>query len=107
MQQTIDAICEAAATSPLSIVIIGVGDADFTAMEQIDGDKNELCNSAGEPAQRDIVQFVPFNKYKLNGTRLAKETMAEIPGQIVQYFKSRNIHPRPPIPPPMYDEIYY
>ena len=44
---------------PLSIIIVGIGKADFTNMERLDGD-NGLFDSQGRKAQRDIVQFVPF-----------------------------------------------
>ena len=45
---------------PCSIIIIGVGNADFSAMEELDGDGGRLRNSAGVAAARDIVQFVEF-----------------------------------------------
>jgi hypothetical protein len=45
---------------PLSIIIVGIGNADFSNMNTLDGD-NGLYNSNGVKAARDIVQFVPFN----------------------------------------------
>lgn len=45
---------------PCSIIIIGVGDADFSAMEELDGDDGILRDSTGRPARRDTVQFVEF-----------------------------------------------
>ncbi len=50
----------AASTLPLSIIIVGIGQADFEAMNILDGDGARLTDSRGVPAQRDIVQFVPF-----------------------------------------------
>jgi len=44
---------------------------------------------------RDIVQFVPFREFKNDAFKLAKETLQEIPGQLVDYFQKRNILPRP------------
>lgn len=41
----------------MSIIIIGVGNADFTEMNVLDGD-NALLQSMGVTATRDIVQFV-------------------------------------------------
>jgi hypothetical protein len=41
----------------LSIVIVGVGSADFTNMNILDGDDVRLKNSKGVLAKRDIVQF--------------------------------------------------
>ena len=41
MQQTIDSIVYASGL-PLSIVIVGVGQADFTSMEELDADDAPL-----------------------------------------------------------------
>jgi hypothetical protein len=45
------------------------------------------------------VQFVPYNKYAASTPMLAKETLAEIPNQLCQYFKVRGIGPNPVIAP--------
>jgi hypothetical protein len=37
MQQTIDIICDLSEL-PCSIIIVGVGRADFSSMEELDGD---------------------------------------------------------------------
>jgi hypothetical protein len=58
MQKTIDLVCQAAYL-PLSIIIVGVGKADFNNMQKLDGDSG-LYNSQGKKAERDVVQFVPF-----------------------------------------------
>lgn len=56
---------------PLSIIIVGVGNADFTNMNILDGD-NGLFDSKGRKANRDFVQFVPFNQVSGNSDMLAK-----------------------------------
>ncbi|CAM9926643.1 unnamed protein product, partial [Heterosigma akashiwo] len=61
MQNTIDAIVQASGL-PLSIVLVGVGNADFAGMHKLDADEIGLVSSTGRPAQRDMVQFVPFNR---------------------------------------------
>jgi len=48
----------------MSIIIIGVGDADFTEMQMLDGDDGVLKAPNGTPVQRDIVQFVPFRDFR-------------------------------------------
>lgn len=53
MEQTKDLIVSAA-TLPLSIIIVGVGQADFTNMEILDGD-NGISNSKGQKSKRDLV----------------------------------------------------
>jgi Copine len=40
----------------LSIIIVGVGNADFEAMEELDGDTVRLTAPDGRVAARDIVQ---------------------------------------------------
>jgi hypothetical protein len=53
-----------AAKLPMSIIIVGVGGADFSAMEFLDGDGGSLRSPEGEMAIRDIVQFVPFRQFQ-------------------------------------------
>lgn len=82
----------------MSIIIVGVGNADFQSMEELDGDTVKL-EVNGVRAARDIVQFVPFiNFLKIENSMhaksyLAREVLAEIPTQLVSYMKSRNIVP--------------
>ena len=63
MGNTCDAIVYASKL-PMSIIIVGVGSADFSAMSKLDGDDEDsvLMSQNGEPVARDIVQFVPFRK---------------------------------------------
>ncbi|XP_062336266.1 copine-3 isoform X1 [Osmerus eperlanus] len=79
---------------PMSIIIIGVGGADFSAMELLDGDDGCLKSQTGEPALRDIVQFVPFRKF-LNSPKeaLSQSVLAEVPGQVVSYFNMSKLIP--------------
>ena len=44
-----------ASSLPLSIIIVGIGDANFEAMNVLDGDDVRL-SSRGRYAERDIVQ---------------------------------------------------
>ena len=54
---TVAALVEASVL-PLSVIIVGVGGEDFSAMEYLDGDGGRLRDAAGRSAARDIVQFV-------------------------------------------------
>lgn len=79
-------------SNPLAIIIIGVGDADFTDMDKLDGDDEALYSSAYKKyAEADIVQFVPFNEFKQNPQLLAKETLKELPNQLLTYMRKRGI----------------
>ncbi|XP_033125258.1 copine-3-like [Anneissia japonica] len=93
MYETRNAIVRASHL-PMSIIIIGVGEADFTDMQKLDGDDGILKSPSGEPAARDIVQFVPFRDFK-NSTpaALAKCVLAEVPKQLSQYFDMQQIPP--------------
>ena len=63
MDQTLRAVVNASRL-PMSIIIVGVGGADFSAMEVLDGDDGVLRCPTGETAMRDIVQFVPFRQFQ-------------------------------------------
>lgn len=78
---------------PLSVIIIGVGRADFSTMNVLDADENPLVASNGVRAARDLVQFVPFLKYENDPQRLAQEVLAEVPKQIMQYYEQNNLDP--------------
>ncbi|CAE1170587.1 Copine-7,Copine-B,Protein BONZAI 1,Copine-3,Copine-A,Copine-8,Copine-E,Copine-9,Copine-D,Copine-2,Nicotinic receptor-associated protein 1,Protein BONZAI 2,Copine-6,Copine-5,Protein BONZAI 3,Copine-4,Copine-1 [Acanthosepion pharaonis] len=102
MNQTIRSIVQASYL-PMSIIIVGVGSADFEAMNILDSDDG-LLRSGQQVAQRDIVQFVPFrefiggqysNNMQVSQAYLAKEVLAEIPEQFLSYMKTHRIEPKP------------
>lgn len=102
MYDTKEAIVDASGL-PLSIIVVGIGNADFSAMDELDSDNTVLTAPSGRKAQRDIVQFVPFNKFLSSGfvpsvgrLHLAREVLREVPDQFLGYMKSRNIPPKPP-----------
>ena len=99
MVPTKKAIVEAAGL-PISIIIVGVGQANFSAMEELDGDSVRISYN-GRYAERDIVQvlsgliclkkwglfqFVPISNFLVNNivttehimAALAKEVLAEV-----------------------------
>jgi hypothetical protein len=93
----------AASDLPLSIIIVGVGDADFEAMKELDGDEVRLTSpDDGKAAVRDIVQFVAFRNFLREGfnnpetsrLRLAKEVLAEVPDQFLGYMTANRIVPK-------------
>ncbi|XP_075899269.1 copine-3 isoform X2 [Nelusetta ayraudi] len=93
MDQTRNAIVNASRL-PMSVIIVGVGGADFGAMEFLDGDDGRLRSMAGETAMRDIVQFVPFRQFK-NAPRqaLAQSVLAELPQQLASFFTLLKLKP--------------
>lgn len=85
---------------PMSVIIVGVGGADFEAMEQLDADGGPLRSRSGDAAARDIVQFVPYRRFQ-NAPRetLAQTVLAEVPTQLVSYFKAQGWAPVKPVSP--------
>ncbi len=95
MQDTIDEIVRCS-TLPVSIVIVGVGSADFSEMDRLDADTQPLYSpKLVRYAARDIVQFVPFRKYAKDPQELARCTLGELPKQMVDYMAAMKI---PPVP---------
>ena len=91
-QQTIDALVQGSFL-PLSVIIIGIGNDHFQEMVQLDGDEIPLIDSRCVKRMRDLVQFVPFNKYKNDPKELAAQVLEEIPRQIMEFFTMNNIYP--------------
>jgi len=96
---TKDAIVQASAL-PLSIIIVGVGHADFSAMEALDGDEHKLTDRRGREAARDIVQFVPMNAFEkrtgVDWSGVRRALLAELPHQVTEYMTAKGRMPNPP-----------
>jgi len=74
---------------PCSIIIVGIGNADFSMMDELDGDHEVITDSSGNRIKRDIVQFVRLNDCLQRGN-LAEEVLKEIPEQMSHYMESIN-----------------
>lgn len=92
LDQTINAVVQASYL-PVSIIIVGVGNADFSAMHALDADGGEL-KAKGQ--LHDNVQFVPYNDVANSASRLAREVLAELPEQAVHYFMRNKMMPPQP-----------
>ncbi|RVW84693.1 Protein BONZAI 3 [Vitis vinifera] len=93
LQETKDALVRAS-DLPLSILIVGVGGADFKQMEILDADNGcRLESSTGRVATRDIVQFVPMREVRGGQTSVVQALLEELPGQFLTYMRSRDIKP--------------
>ncbi|XP_065828403.1 copine-3-like [Oscarella lobularis] len=92
MADTKKAVVEAS-DLPMSIIIVGVGNADFSDMETLDADKHRLQYGT-KVAARDIVQFVPFRNYReASPADLARDVLAEVPSQVVEHFRLKRLPP--------------
>lgn len=93
--KTVDQIVKGS-NQPMSIIIVGVGNADFDQMEALDGDVEPLYSkNLRRYRDRDIVQFVPFRELQRDPARLAREVLAEVPKQMTDYFTQNKILPNP------------
>jgi hypothetical protein len=75
-----------ASSDPLSVVIVGIGEADFKGMAFLDEHDTNLEEG------RDITKFVRFNDYK-SFNALTEAVLDEIPDQLVDFFFERGLMP--------------
>ncbi|KAL2345739.1 hypothetical protein Fmac_007024 [Flemingia macrophylla] len=95
LQETINALVKAS-DLPLSILIVGVGNADFTSMEVLDADNGRrLESSTGRVATRDMVQFVPMREVQSGQISVVQALLEELPEQFLSFMQSRDIKPLP------------
>ena len=96
MDDTINALVESSFL-PISVIIIGIGTADFTNMDVLDADDDPLYDDNGRKADRDLVQFVPYKDFRNDGQKLAEQVLEEVPRQIVEYYQHQKIAPGEPV----------
>lgn len=75
-----------ASKDPLSVVIVGIGEADFAGMEFLDNFESEMEDG------RDITKFVRFNDYT-SYNALTEAVLDEIPDQLVSYYFDKGTMP--------------
>lgn len=106
LQETTDLICKAAEDAPLSIIIIGVGNADFSSVKKLCGDtQGVLRDLRGIPIARQVVTFVSFKQFSGNATEVVGEALREIPEQFVEYHLKEGRSPLPPVSAPEFDQM--
>jgi len=88
LQPTIDLLVDLAQL-PVSIVLVGIGDYNFSTLEKLDGDKKWLRSSKKKLIKRDIINFVDFETCANDPEKLLKKVLEEFPGQFMS-FKTRS-----------------
>eukprot|EP00826_Nyctotherus_ovalis_P056715 TRINITY_DN7715_c0_g1_i5.p1 TRINITY_DN7715_c0_g1~~TRINITY_DN7715_c0_g1_i5.p1 ORF type:complete len:618 (+),score=175.02 TRINITY_DN7715_c0_g1_i5:73-1854(+) len=77
---------------PMSIIIVGVGNRDFSSMSLLRSGINPVYSKKyNKYVARDIVQFVPFEKYADDPAKLTRETLEGLPNQLVDYMTMKGI----------------
>ena len=71
MKDTIDALVKASFL-PISVIIVGIGSGSFGNMVKLEADDNPLFDRNHRKADRDLVQFAPFNNFKNDSSKLNK-----------------------------------
>jgi len=87
----------AASDEAVSVIIVGVGGGDFSAMRELDADRRRL-SFEGKFAKRDIVQFVQLRDFVAPGgpvtgearAALAAAVLEELPGQFMEWRRARD-----------------
>ena len=72
--------------APLSLIIVGVGNEDFSGMRFLD--------DLNKPGYRDMADFINFNAHSQNPAELTSATLQEIPRHVVEFFQGRGIEPK-------------
>lgn len=86
--------------SPLSIVVVGVGPADFRLMNELfSRNRRQLRSKGGKTASRINTDFLSLRRHAANpgvNDSMARDVFANISQQIVTFFKSKGIVPNLP-----------
>lgn len=88
---------------PLSIIILGMGDADFHFMEILDGD-SQVLKYNGQESKRDVnqkycvneqmVQFVSFEELRNKSCEeIVESLLFELPRQFMDYMNGHQLSP--------------
>lgn len=70
---------------PLSVVIVGIGMADFSAMQYLEDTNGD--------ATRQTVTFAPFRPHQHDPQSLSRAALKQLPDQIVHYFAQNSLYP--------------
>ncbi|GBG62042.1 hypothetical protein CBR_g28518 [Chara braunii] len=93
MEATWNAL-EEASQLPLSVVIAGVGDADFSSMEVLNEENRHSRTRQSEG--RNITRFVAMNQMADSDIMLASELLCDLPDHLVEFMRMRGIVPNQP-----------
>jgi hypothetical protein len=78
---------------PISVVVIGLGKGPFTKLENVENNFMKLTDNNGNKAKRKNFKFISFNKQGKNYQKTVKNSLIDIPDQMIEYLILKNINP--------------
>ena len=79
---------------PISLVVVGLGKGPFTKLENIEQQFLTIKDDEGNKPQRKCFRFISFNKNSKNFQSTTKNSLFDIPEEMVEYLGIKNIEPR-------------
>ena len=78
---------------PISVVVIGLGKGPFTKLENAENNFMKLTDKNGNKAKRNNFKFISFKKQGNNYQKTVKNSLIDIPDQMIEYLILKNINP--------------
>eukprot|EP00850_Spirogloea_muscicola_P001471 SM000005S17268 [mRNA] locus=s5:1103464:1108359:+ [translate_table: standard] len=91
LEATITAVVQASYL-PMSIFIIGLGDASFNRMEVFETKKQKLRTAAGVAAARAAISFAAMRDHK-TAKEVSQRMLVELPAAVLDYMRAKGIRP--------------
>eukprot|EP00934_Nitzschia_sp_Nitz4_P005879 Nitzschia sp. Nitz4//scaffold331_size19140//14440//16370//NITZ4_008735-RA/size19140-augustus-gene-0.17-mRNA-1//-1//CDS//3329548185//5869//frame0 len=103
LESCIELMSSAAEDAPVSLVIVGVGNKDFTSLEKTI--QKLTVDEKGRPIGRELVSFVSFKQFAGNAAEVIGDALKDVPEQFVTYFANNGTKPMSRVPPPDFEAM--
>ena len=80
-------------TLPISLIVVGLGKGPYTKIENIEQNFLNLVDDEGNKPERKCIKFVSFNKLQKNVQNTVKNSLFNIPEEMIEYLGIKNIEP--------------
>ena len=78
----------------MSIVIIGVGDDDFSIMNKLQNIEEVRKYAKAEVEVRQVTQFVEFKSFQNDIHKLSEKILDRLPRQFMEYMRLKDHKPQ-------------
>ena len=78
---------------PMSVIIVGIGDEDFSSLEELAENKSHAFDYYRENSSRNVLNFVFLKDSSDNNQPLYERALKEIPQQFMEYMVLERIYP--------------